>query len=245
MARSARAAVVCVAAFVALGAPASAATFSNTTPFTITDSPAYCQQQPASAYPSQIAVSGLPGVVTDVNVTITDFSHTYVDDVRMLLVGPGGQSTVLVSGPPSHVEVIDVTFTLDDEAAGPIGGDFGYSAFVDGTYTPTHRAYCFEPTNAFPAPAPAPPYGLALSAFDGTDPNGPWSLYVVDEVSGDAGSIQGWSLDVASGPAECNGVVATVVGSPGDDAALTGTAGDDVIAGLGGDDTIDGLGGND
>ena len=93
--RSALAAIVCAGMCAALGAPASAATFSNTTPFTITDSPAECVQQPASAYPSQIAVSGLPGVVTDVNVTITGFSHEYPADVRMLLVGPGGQSTVL------------------------------------------------------------------------------------------------------------------------------------------------------
>jgi uncharacterized delta-60 repeat protein len=42
----------------------------------------------------------------------------------------------------------------------------------------------------------------------------------------------------------CNGVVATRVGTAGND-TLMGTAGPDVIVGFGGDDTIYGLGGND
>lgn len=42
----------------------------------------------------------------------------------------------------------------------------------------------------------------------------------------------------------CNGQIATIVGTSGDD-TLTGTAGDDIIAGLKGKDTIHGLGGND
>jgi FtsP/CotA-like multicopper oxidase with cupredoxin domain len=42
----------------------------------------------------------------------------------------------------------------------------------------------------------------------------------------------------------CNGLVATIVGTPGDD-VLTGGNGADVIQGLGGNDTITGAGGND
>ena len=42
----------------------------------------------------------------------------------------------------------------------------------------------------------------------------------------------------------CNGLAATIVGSPGDD-EIAGTPGDDVIAGLGGSDRILGLEGND
>ncbi len=42
----------------------------------------------------------------------------------------------------------------------------------------------------------------------------------------------------------CNGVLATLVGTPGDD-LLTGTDGADVIVARQGDDTIDGLGGDD
>ena len=43
----------------------------------------------------------------------------------------------------------------------------------------------------------------------------------------------------------CNGKQATIVGTNGDEGALNGTSGDDVIVGLGGNDTINGMGGND
>jgi Ca2+-binding RTX toxin-like protein len=43
----------------------------------------------------------------------------------------------------------------------------------------------------------------------------------------------------------CNGLVPTIVGTPGDDTNLRGTNGPDVIHGLGGNDTISGLNGND
>jgi hypothetical protein len=38
-----------------------------------------------------------------------------------------------------------------------------------------------------------------MSGFAGKDPNGTWSLYVVDDQNGDAGAIHGgWSLSIAS-----------------------------------------------
>jgi hypothetical protein len=43
----------------------------------------------------------------------------------------------------------------------------------------------------------------------------------------------------------CNGRQATILGTSGDDGALNGTSGDDVILGFGGNDTINGMGGND
>jgi Ca2+-binding RTX toxin-like protein len=46
------------------------------------------------------------------------------------------------------------------------------------------------------------------------------------------------------GAARCNYLVATIVGTDGDD-TIVGTSGDDIIVGLGGNDTITGGGGND
>ena len=52
---------------------------------------------------------------------------------------------------------------------------------------------------AFPAPAPAPSTATALATFNGSNPNGVWSLFVVDDAGADAGSIGGgWCLNISS-----------------------------------------------
>ena len=85
---------------VCLAAPAlaGAATFSNSGTITINDTAATCVGAEATPYPSTISVSGLSGTITDVNVTLTGFSHTAPSDVALLLVGPQGQNTILMSG---------------------------------------------------------------------------------------------------------------------------------------------------
>ncbi len=46
---------------------------------------------------------------------------------------------------------------------------------------------------------PAGPYPTALSALNGVNANGSWSLYVFDDSGGDAGGISnGWSLTLTS-----------------------------------------------
>jgi hypothetical protein len=91
---------------------ALAATFSNPAPITIPP-----QGGTATPYPSDITVSGLKGTVTDVNVTLSSLSHTFPDDVAVLLVGPGGQNVVLMSDSGCDLDVSNVTLIFDDEAA--------------------------------------------------------------------------------------------------------------------------------
>src|ERR1043166_1700266 len=71
-------------------------TFSNTTGININDSDG---TGPAAAdpYPSQISVSGIPGNVTAVTATLNGFTHFCPQDVDVLLVGPTGADTVLMS----------------------------------------------------------------------------------------------------------------------------------------------------
>jgi uncharacterized repeat protein (TIGR01451 family) len=46
-----------------------------------------------------------------------------------------------------------------------------------------------------PISPPSPPYGSTLSALNGGNPNGTWSLFVLDDQSPDSGAISnGWSL---------------------------------------------------
>ncbi len=44
-----------------------------------------------------IAVSDFGGSVTDVNLELTGLSHTYPDDIDMLLVAPGGENAIVMS----------------------------------------------------------------------------------------------------------------------------------------------------
>lgn len=140
----------------------------------------------ASPYPAAINVAGVTGTVTKVTATINNFNHTFPSDVDILLVGPGGQTVVLMSDAGGGTDAVNATVTFDDTAAGQIG-----ATVVSGTFRPTN----IGGGDPFPAPAPAGPHGAVLSAFNGINPNGVWSLYVVDDVGGDVGSISGgWSL---------------------------------------------------
>ncbi|MFC5463687.1 proprotein convertase P-domain-containing protein [Lederbergia graminis] len=153
---------------------------------------------PATPYPSNITVSDLDGAVRHVTVTLYGLTHTWPDDLDILLVGPQGQSVVLMSDAGGSTNINNVTLEFDDNAA-----DFlpDSSGIVSGTYKPTN----YEGVEVFPAPAPGPPYGSTLSVFNGTDPNGTWSLYVFDDSAFDNGSIaEGWDLTITTNP--CVGV---------------------------------------
>jgi subtilisin-like proprotein convertase family protein len=156
----------------------------------------------ADPYPSQMNVQGLSGNVTDVDLKLNGYSHNFPDDVGVLLVGPQGQKTLVMSDAGFDVDVSNVNLTFDDEAIGPLPDS---SKITTGTYKPT-RGTPDQGTNqvpaSFPSPTPAGPYATNLSAFDGSNPNGTWNLYVLDDSAGDVGQLaSGWSLDITTGSA--------------------------------------------
>jgi hypothetical protein len=84
--------------------------------------------------------------------------------------------------------------TFDDAASDPVPD---HTDLVSGTYRPSQGTPSFADNCAASFPgAPAGPYGTSLSEFNGTDPNGDWQLYVIDDTVFFAGSITGWSLDI-------------------------------------------------
>jgi serine/threonine protein kinase/subtilisin-like proprotein convertase family protein len=166
----------------------SPAVISNSQEIVIPDS------RQAEPYPSSIEVSGLSGTIVDVKVTLAGFGHEFPDDVDVLLVGPSGQSVVLMADMGGFDTVGNVTLTLDDAAPAPAPDE---TLIVSGTYRPTREKRCCR-FDGNP-PAPPPPHGAALSVFDGTDPNGTWSLFVFDDGVGDQGAISGgWSLEIST-----------------------------------------------
>jgi Ca2+-binding RTX toxin-like protein len=145
-----------------------------------------------------------------------------------------------------------VTLTFDDSASTTPPN--GPPACVSGTFRPVNYAGV-DGTESLPPPAPLPPYGTALSMYNGAGPNGTWSLHARDDSANGAtgaGITGGWSLTLtgpirAAGPVapvSCSGRPATSIGTAARD-VLVGTPGADVVAGLGGRDTIKGRAGDD
>ncbi|MGI8810428.1 MAG: calcium-binding protein [Acidimicrobiales bacterium] len=212
MARVAVAATALTAGVTALFAPsASAVQFSNTARITIPElGPGAPPPWPASPYPSAITVSGLTGAITDVNLILNDFDcsdsgpdFAYPEDIDILLVGPTGVNVLVLSdvggdNDPPALPFTNIDVTLDDQAPNALPAD---SQLTSGTFRPVDDDVEVDealPVDTFPSPAPAPSGATALSTFNGTNPNGIWRLYVVDDFAGPNNCTinGGWTLDI-------------------------------------------------
>jgi uncharacterized repeat protein (TIGR01451 family)/uncharacterized delta-60 repeat protein len=146
----------------------------------------------ALPYPSTINVSGINGVVAKATVTFTNFSHTHANDVDIMLAAPGGQNMLLLANNGGANPMNNVMLTLDDNAATGV-------PTVTPIVTATNRPSPLLPVAAFPSPAPPAPYATNLSACNGSNPNGAWNLFVIDDTTLDTGSIaNGWILSLTT-----------------------------------------------
>ena len=147
----------------------------------------------STLYPSPIIVSGLTGTVTSVTATLRGYTHSWPDDIDVLLVGPAGQKVMLMSDCGGGNARNGVMLTFDSSAASSVPDS---AAVPTGIYKPTNID---TTSDNFPAPAPASPFSTSLTNFNNTNPNGNWSLYVQDDGAMDSGSItQGWVLSITT-----------------------------------------------
>ncbi len=225
------------AILVAAARPAFAGgtTYSNTSAITLNDPPSTVAD--ASPYPSTIAVSGATGTISDLTVNLDNITYSFSQDIDALLVGPSGQTLILVasSGPAvgGSAAASDATLTFSDAGTLPTQS------------TPWGSSDTFKPVNfggeneTWGSPAPAGPYGdpgtagtgaTLASQFNGANPNGTWSLYVITTAAGDGtGTIAGgWSLGITTSPAAATTTVLASSLNPSftsaPDAAVTLTA---------------------
>jgi len=110
------------------------------------------------------------GIIEDLNIVSLDVTHDYIDDLKIYLVGPDGTSVLVMDKPCSGED--DIFVTLDDE-----------STLVNFPTCPPTDGRNYQPSNP-------------LSAFDGKDIQGDWTLRIEDIYpSADGGTFNCWGLE--------------------------------------------------
>jgi streptogramin lyase len=177
--------------------------FRNTAQINV---PASGDNGAANTYPSNVSVSGLQGNITKVTVRVTGISHTFPDDLDILLQGPQNQNVMLASdagspGGSTSYPANGITLTFDQSAARSLPDK---DPLVSGIYKPTNNAPGTGATQELSGAAPPAPYGGSLSNFIGSDPNGTWKLFVLDDNTESAPNTNvgkifgGWGLDIST-----------------------------------------------
>jgi hypothetical protein len=208
---------VCLLTVCATISPVAAQTFSNPETIVIDDN------QEANPYPSIITIAGLDPTRTYTlsSVLLQNVSHTVTSDLDILLVGPDGTQTLLMSDNFADLILNNVNLQFSDTATVAMGssGDlsleeaeafegstFDFGGFLQprvnggiGKFQPSN----FEDNDIFALFAPPGPYSnnpLASFSALGSNLNGQaFRLFVQDDALLDTGSINGgWELTFTS-----------------------------------------------
>jgi hypothetical protein len=186
---------------VAAGAPAGAASTATVKNTTAIVGPASGTGS-STPFPSSIAVSGLGSGLLDLKVVLRGVDHTCTKDLDVLLVGPDGTKTTLMSdnGAPAIefdgcTDVKKSSITFDDacpDFANSMPGGADICVRPSDNDSLGHQGDSWPDVGSnFPA--------LNLSTFEGTNPNGTWKLYVQDDANDDTGTIAGgWELQLST-----------------------------------------------
>ncbi|MEZ5080597.1 MAG: proprotein convertase P-domain-containing protein [Thermoleophilia bacterium] len=177
------------------GASATILTLNNTTAQLLPD---------GANVTSTIQVAGAQNVIRDVDL-ITNIPHTSSGDLRITLTSPKGTTVVLT----------DTTLDFNGDPTGRTQDDwFNGTTFDDSaTKLMSDQTLVFPPggENFIPLGSVVPEG--AMAAFVGENPNGTWTLRIQDKIpddpgdplavpprpaSNDSGSLNSWSLKIAT-----------------------------------------------
>jgi subtilisin-like proprotein convertase family protein len=153
----------------------------------------------ANPFPSTITASTVGGKITGLTVELTGVDHTCAKDLDILLVGPTGTKTTLLSDVGNTAVDIDCNDLKKTVIVSDSGVPFG-------TDIPGGNPITVRPSDNDAFPHQGDDWGAAgsevaasnLAIFNGSNPNGQWKLYVKDDAGGDSGSIAGWKLNITT-----------------------------------------------
>src|SRR4051794_9597510 len=152
----------------------------------------------AHNFPSNIAVQGLSGSITEVKVTIKDVNSTFPGDLDLMLVAPDNHAVMLMSDAGGNGGLAHADLTFDDAAAGPLPD----GPIKPGSFKPTNLvATGSDEDDLFPGRFDLPnPDATTLASLNGHYPNGTWHLFAADDAAHDLTAIDGgWTLTVSTG----------------------------------------------
>ncbi|MBI5759550.1 MAG: M36 family metallopeptidase, partial [Planctomycetales bacterium] len=121
---------------------------------------------------SSIVISGLSGVIVDVNLTV-NITHPADSELNLALLPPSGTPVILAQFLGGSGDNYTNT-VFDDEAA-------TYVTSASAPFTGSFKPY------------------FSLSQLDGVSPNGTWKLRLDDVAAGNSGTLLSWSMQVSYG----------------------------------------------
>jgi subtilisin-like proprotein convertase family protein len=160
------------------GCTAATATFTQSTPVAIPTGPAVVT--------STVVVSGVNTFLHDVNLT-TFMPHTFAADLDVTLMSPAGTVVTLTTDNGAGNDNV-FNGTVWDDFANPAG----QVPYVTNNGLVTDHAY----VNLTLASPLVPEESMA--AFRGEDANGTWTITISDDLAGDGGSLDSWSLELTT-----------------------------------------------
>ncbi len=186
--RALRRGLLVLAATACLGAPMAAAVPITMT-IASTDLPKSIPNGSLTGVSSVLIAPAL--VLSDVNLILTNITHTSVPDLHIELWSPTGTKVVLTraftetpAGILVHTTTPDnyINVTFDDQASTNLanGVSADHKSIIPGSYNVNHPSVVTNP----------------LSLFNGQNSSGTWTLFVQDLHPDDLGTINGWSLQL-------------------------------------------------
>jgi uncharacterized repeat protein (TIGR01451 family) len=175
--RAALAALACMAVFIPAMAHAQVR-YTNTTDGTVNETVTPC----ATPLLRTFTVADIY-TVSDVDLGVL-MAHTYRGDLFMYLQSPAGTRVQVFTGTGGTANNFNVL--MNDAAANPVTGHTANDTANAGTVVPPYQR-TFRPANA-------------LSAFNGENANGVWTLEICDRFDVDSGTFYQSDLFITATP---------------------------------------------